>query len=475
MAASVPAPAPITSDPEHNSSTSNSTDWPSSWSSYSALTIIILATFINFFDATIFGMLAERIKTTFDLTDEQLGFLGGPANIIFYVFVGIPLARLADIFPRKYVLAGGISIIGALTALGGIAQSFWQFVGTRMFVGAGGSAHGPASYSLLADTFPPHKITRAFSLLQLGFIGGTTLGVYLGGKMIAHVAAWPTAQWHGLTIYNWQWILIAVGLPGILIGCLFFLIKEPHRRRAAAEQVITPIPATTNTGRKILTFMGLDAVKAIQANKAVYYPLFFGLGLSAIETFGLQFWRTPFMIRTYGWSEEQIGEVMAPMLLTSSLLGIFFGGIFVEWLAKRYRDANVRAACILFGLVTICSIATPLMPTGESALLLMSLAAMFGIAGAVPQNAAIQRIAPPAMRGQVTAIYLFMFTFFGAMGSLIIGMVTHRIVGDPDKLWQAMVITAAVLLPLATYSMYRGIKPYGQEIKRLDDLEITTN
>ena len=48
---------------------------------------------------------------------------------------------------------------------------------------------------------------------------------------------------------------------------------------------------------------------------------------------------------------------------------------------------------------------------------------MFGLAGAVPQNAAIQRIAPNEMRGQVTAVYLFMFTFFGAVGSLVIGFV----------------------------------------------------
>lgn len=35
----------------------------------------------------------------------------------------------------------------------------------------------------------------------------------------------------------------------------------------------------------------------------------------------------------------------------------------------------------------------------------------------MPQNAAVQRVAPNAMRGLVTAIYLFMFTFFGAMGA----------------------------------------------------------
>jgi predicted MFS family arabinose efflux permease len=78
--------------------------WPSSPARYWALFAIIFATFITFFDQTVFGMLAVQIKKDFGLTDGQLGFLGGPASIICYLFVGIPLARLADIWPRKYVL-----------------------------------------------------------------------------------------------------------------------------------------------------------------------------------------------------------------------------------------------------------------------------------------------------------------------------------------------------------------------------------
>ena len=123
----------------------------------------MLATFLTFFDAVTFGMLAERIKHDFGLTDSQLGFLAGPASIICYFFVGIPLARLADIYPRKYVLAGGAAAVGLVISLGGFAQTFTQFVGSRVFLAAGGSAHAPSSYSLLADAFPPKKLTRAFA------------------------------------------------------------------------------------------------------------------------------------------------------------------------------------------------------------------------------------------------------------------------------------------------------------------------
>ncbi len=466
-----PAVAGVGRDGGSDSRSLGGQSWPSSAAAYYALAVIIIATGLNFFDASVFGMMAQRIKIDFGLSDEQLGFLGGPASVIFYVIVGIPLARLADIYPRRLVLSGGMAATGIITALGGVAQSFVQFIGSRMFVGAGGSAHAPAAYSMLSDYFPPERITRAFALLQLGFIGGTTLGVMFGGAWVVQAAQWPPSEVAGLSIRGWQWILLALGVAGILAALLLLTVREPARRVLPNAEPL--VPPSGSFGRRLLTFTGWDAMRVIHARGRFYYPLFGALALSAIETFGLAFWRTPFMIRTYGWNEAQIGAVMGPMLLVAQLAGVFLGGFFVEWLAKRYKDANVRAAAILFGLVTICSIASPLMPTGEASLAVMALAGVFGLAGAVPQNAAIQRIAPNEMRGQVTALYLFMFTFFGAMGSFVIGVVAQRIVGVEADLWKALVITSATLLPLATFLMWRGIRPYREEVERLEALEAT--
>lgn len=443
--------------------------WPSTGAAYWALFVIILATFMTFFDQVMFGMLAERIKADFGLTDSQLGFLAGPASIICYFFVGIPLARLADIYPRKYVLAGGAALVGTIISMGGLAQSFGQFVSTRVFLAAGGSAHAPASYSLLADAFPPKKLTRAFALLQFGFIGGTTIGAIVGGMLVMATAGWGVTHWGPLTIHGWQWILIGLGVPSIFVALLFLTVKEPPRMAVAADTI--SLPQEVSFGRRVLTFMGFDALKAINARPKVYYPLFAALALAAVETFGLGFWRVPFMIRSYGWNEGQIGAALGSIMLVSQLSGLVLGAALVEWLAKRYKDANVRAATICFAAVTVCAVASPLMPDGWSSLIVMGVGGMFGLAGAVPQNAAVQRIAPNALRGQVTAFYLFMFTFFGALGSWFVGRVQDVFVGVDADLWKALVITAATLLPLATFFMYRAMKPYREEVERLEALE----
>jgi MFS family permease len=430
--------------------------WPARGTAYYGLAVIILATMLNFFDAQVFGLMAQRIKVDFALSDEQVGFLIGPANILFYVLVGIPMARLVDIYPRKIVLACGIAVIGGITALGGLAQSFTQLFLSRMFVGAGGSAHAPGAYSMLADYFPPKKVPRAIGFLQLGFIGGNTLGLFLGGQLISLAAAWPAAHWMGLTIHGWQFVLMMVGFPGLVISVLLLLAREPPRRGAAA------------LGHSLST---KSVLVELRARRRIYVPMFAGLAFSAAISNGLLAWRAPFMIRSFGWTEAEIGRWMGLVFLLSSLVGAFFGTLFVEWLSKRYKDANLRAATILFAIAAPTEILAPMMPTAGLSIALFALGGVCGLASAVPQNAAIQRITPNELRGQVTAVYLFMFIAFGALGSQLIGSIAQRVFHSDEALWKSMALTAAILAPLAALILSRGIKPYGLEVAKLEAAE----
>ncbi|MDG5497512.1 MFS transporter [Niveispirillum sp. BGYR6] len=429
--------------------------WPRRRAAWWALALVVLATGLNFLGVTVFGMLVERIKLDLTLTDEQLGWLIGPASILFYMLIGIPMARLVDRYPRRVVLALGLLFTSASTALGGLAQSFGQLFGTRMLVGAGSSTHAPGCYSLIADLFPPHRLPRAIAVFQLGYIIGTTLGVFAGGHLLDITSAWGTTQWLGLTFYSWQWALLIVGAPGLVVAVGLLFIVEPARRGVLHQGKSLPLR---------------EIIHEVRLRKAAYIPLFVGVVFCAIESLSLQSWRTPFMIRTYGWTETEIGNLMAPLLFVSSVAGLFIGTALTEWLGKRHKDAHVRAMGILFAFAALCAIAYPLMPTGELSLILLALSSMFGLAVAVPQNAAIQRITPNNMRGQVTAIYVFIFTLSGALGSLLIALITRYIVGDEHQLWKALVITGALLVPLAVYSAVRGLRPYRKEVERLESI-----
>lgn len=441
--------------------------WPSEGAGFYALFCIIFATFLTFFDQTVFAMLAQRIKATYGISDAMLGFLLGPANILAFLFFGVPLARLVDTHSRKWVLGISIAVLGVVNALGGLAQNFGQLVVSRTFVGAGTAANGPGSYAMLTDAFRPLRIPLVFALLQLGFIGGTSLGAWGGGQLIGWTATWPeTSDFMGLSVHNWQWVLVMVGLPGLLAFVFFSFAKEPPRRSTPGPDKL--VVGDETLWRKAVAFTGWDALRAINLRGATYYPLFAALALSAIESQGLIQWRAPLIMRTYGWDEARTGNWLSPMLLVANLIGLLVGGLFVSWLAKRHKDANIRATAYIFSCATVCSILAPLMPTGELAIAMMSLASLFGLAGAPAQNAAIQRVAPNEMRGQVTAFYLFMFTVFGAVGSYVIGLVSTYVVGE--VVWKAVVIVASAFMPIATFFMFRAIRPYRLEVQRLEKL-----
>src|SRR4028119_501927 len=107
---------------------------------------LVICYTLNFVDRQIIGILAEPIKLELQLTDSELGWMGGAAFALFYTFVSIPPAMLADRRDRSWIIAGGLFVWSLMTAVCGLAQNFWQLFLARMGVGIGEAAGGgPAS------------------------------------------------------------------------------------------------------------------------------------------------------------------------------------------------------------------------------------------------------------------------------------------------------------------------------------------
>src|ERR671936_292876 len=122
-------------------------------SSAFALVVLFLINLMNFFDRQIIGGVGEGIRREGGLSDTALGLLGTVFTLLCAV-VGLPLGRLSDRLPRKWILAGGVFAWSLLTALSGIARNFSQLIVARLGVGVGEATCSPASTSLLGDFFP---------------------------------------------------------------------------------------------------------------------------------------------------------------------------------------------------------------------------------------------------------------------------------------------------------------------------------
>ncbi len=71
------------------------------------------------------------------------------------------------------------------------------------------------------------------------------------------------------------------------------------------------------------------------------------------------------------------------------------------------------------------------------------------------------------MRGQVTALYLFIFNAVGfGMGATVVAFVTDHIFGNEALVGYSMAAVGAVLGPIAALLIWAGLKPYAASVLR---------
>src|SRR5205814_5429259 len=135
------------------------------------LCVLLAINTMNFFDRQILPAVQEKIRQDWRLSDSELGWLGA-ASILLYAVVGLPLGRLADVWRRDWLLAGGVALWSLLTFGAGFAWDFWSLFVLRLGVGVGEASCAPTASSLIGDLVPPERRARAMSVFMLGLPPG---------------------------------------------------------------------------------------------------------------------------------------------------------------------------------------------------------------------------------------------------------------------------------------------------------------
>ena len=110
-----------------------------------AIAILFLVSVFNVVDRYVLSILAGSIQGDLELSDTQMGLLLGPSFSVVHFLAILPAAWLADRTARRSVIAVGLFVWSAMTALSGLAQSFTQLFLARMGVGIGEAAGSPPS------------------------------------------------------------------------------------------------------------------------------------------------------------------------------------------------------------------------------------------------------------------------------------------------------------------------------------------
>src|ERR1039457_2630358 len=87
------------------------------------LALLTLVGAVNSLDRTMFGVVLQSIKSEMHLSDTVMGLVAGLAFALFYAFMGMPIASLADRYNRRNIIVIGMTFWSAMTCLTGFAAN----------------------------------------------------------------------------------------------------------------------------------------------------------------------------------------------------------------------------------------------------------------------------------------------------------------------------------------------------------------
>ena len=384
---------------------------------------------LNFVDRMLIASLAPLLIKDLGLTRAQIGLLTGFGFVFFYTFVGLFLGMAADRFRRIPLIAAGVALWSAMTALSGMARSFMQLAIPRIFVGIGEATLTPGAISMLADAFPPRRL-------------GTAVGVYYAGIPLGLAVAMISSSLLAPR-YGWRFSFYFLGLIGLVATALLFLLREPARRRSAA-QVVAPADAKPVAFRTLLRdlFRALGERPSLTLALAGGSLLCYGSGAALLIV---------------TWLVEERGVPYADAAFRAGIIAVFAGflgnvagGAFGDFCARRFRGGRMWSLVIMTAFFTlpgwIFYTTAPLTPLFYVCWFITSAGttAWFGAL-----FSGYQELAPGHLRSTIVAFALLVLNLLGVgPGPLITGMI-----GDSRSLSSGLLIsvlvTALAMIPFA--------------------------
>ena len=395
--------------------------------------VLVLLTIVygfNFIDRQIMGILAPFIQKDLGLTNTELGLLIGLAFAVFYTFVAIPIAWLADRYNRVNILSIALATWSGFTALTGLANNFIQIGLARMGVGIGEAGGSPPSHSIISDLFPKEERASA-------------LGVYSMGIPLGIMAAYfVTASLMGSSgDVDWRRIFIVLGLTGIGLALIVkLLLKEPVR--GAME-------FGANTEIKKPPF--LESLKELMKIPA-WWAMCFGIAFGSFVSYSKSAFQTKYLVTLDpSFDFQTLVIILGIMNGTTYAAGAFFGARLADkWGKKDIRaygwlPAISIALCLPVGLITwwVPSIEVHLI---FATLFLLLIGIYLG-----PSFAIAQTLAPIHMRAMSTALFFFILNMIALGGgptfSGWIMDIFKENFNDLESIRYAMTVTSFVFVP----------------------------
>jgi len=406
-----------------------------------AVFVVVLFNIVSLIDRNIIAVMIPEIRADLGLNDFQISLVQGMAFALFYGIVGLFIGGLVDRYSRRWIMYAGISLWSLAAAGTGLAANYMQMFLARMMVGVGEGAISPSAQSLLAGIFPRHRLATPISAFVAAGVIGIGLSFALGGGLLEHFTRSPLGG-PFVSLAPWRQVLVVIALPGLLVAFLAFTVREPSRTA----------PSDVVSWRGFLAFFG--------EHRRLIGGLLLAYGLTSMISQAAMVWAPTYARRVLGLAPAEVGTTMFLIVAVGGVTSTIAMGLIADRLSARGR-ADAPLLCFLVSAMVAIPAASAGFLMDDVRLLYLGVAVMVCSLGASfgPALAAMQMVAPPAMRGRMAALIVLVTNLGGfALGPMLVGALTDYVYRDEMKVGLSVATAILTIGPVAALLVWR-IRP----------------
>lgn len=364
-----------------------------------ALALLLALNLLCYMDRYILSAVAPEIRKAFFTGDdagayESIGWLF-TAFLLSYLITAPIFGWMADRWSRWTIIAFGVAVWSVASAGSGFANTFAFLLISRIFVGVGEAAYGPAAPTLLADLFPPQRRGVILAWFFAAIPVGSALGYILGGS--------ASAAW------GWRSPFFIVAAPGILLAGVCLLLKDQRPKQPVQQKQSA-----------IKDYRELFRTRSYVLNVAAQTAMTFAIG-------GMSCWAPTYFHVERGQADlEHINLIFGGITAVAGLLATLTGGWLGDFFEKKYKGAYFYVSgggMLLSFPSTIAMLYAPF----PLAWVFCFLAIFFLFFNIGPANTAIANVTRPAVRASAFALNIFVIHALGdAISPPLIGAIADR-------------------------------------------------